>query len=93
MRSLRPNILAIWTVRTPITWVTSKDLLQIGPSLMQRAGYTMVIPYLEWVRAEAIRQAKLAFDDLVNQFNAAQNTPGVEENFGFLDLRTERSSQ
>ena len=31
---------------------------------------------MEWVRAEAIRQSKLAFDDLVNQFNAAQNTPG-----------------
>src|SRR5260370_2063324 len=42
---------------------------------MQRARYT--IPGMD--RAEAIRQTKLAFDDLVNQFNAAQNTSGVEE--------------
>ena len=34
---------------------------------------------MEWLRAEALRQTKLAFDDLVNQFNAAQNTPCVEE--------------
>src|ERR1700737_5435895 len=34
---------------------------------------------MEWLRAEALRQTKLAFDDLVNQFNAAQNTSGVEE--------------
>ena len=33
---------------------------------------------MEWLRAEALRQTKLAFDDLVNQFNAAQNTAGVE---------------
>jgi hypothetical protein len=33
---------------------------------------------MEWLRAEALRQTKLAFDDLVNQFNAAQNTPCVE---------------
>jgi hypothetical protein len=38
-----------------------------------------VIPYLEWVCAEALGQTELAFDELVNQFNAAQNTPGVEE--------------
>jgi hypothetical protein len=31
------------------------------------------------MHVEAIRQTKLAFDDLVNQFNAAQKTPGVEE--------------
>ena len=31
------------------------------------------------VRAEAIRQTKLAFDDLVKQINAAQDTPGVGE--------------
>ena len=34
---------------------------------------------MERLRAEALRQTKLAFDDLVNQFNAAQNTPRVEE--------------
>ena len=34
---------------------------------------------MEWLRAEALRQTKLAFDDLVKQFNAAQNTPCVEE--------------
>ena len=34
---------------------------------------------MEGVRAEALGQTKLAFDDLVNEFNAAQNTPGVEE--------------
>jgi len=34
---------------------------------------------MAWLRAEALRQTKLAFDDLVNQFNAAQNTPCVEE--------------
>src|SRR5208282_5980284 len=34
---------------------------------------------MEWLRAEALGQTKLAFDDLVNEFNAAQNTPGVEE--------------
>ena len=34
---------------------------------------------MEWLRAEALRQTKLTFDDLVNQFNAAQNTPCVEE--------------
>ena len=34
---------------------------------------------MEGVRAEALGQTKLAFDDLVNQFNAAQNTSGVEE--------------
>jgi DnaB-like helicase C terminal domain len=34
---------------------------------------------MEWLRAETLRQTKLAFDDLVNQFNAAQNTPCVEE--------------
>src|ERR1700730_7131369 len=34
---------------------------------------------MEWLRAEALRQTKLAFDDLVNQFNAAENTPCVEE--------------
>jgi hypothetical protein len=38
-----------------------------------------VIPYLEWVRAEALRYAELAFDDLLSQLYAAQNTPGVEE--------------
>ena len=53
----------------------TRDLLQIGPWLMQRARYT--IPGMAPCRA--IRQTKLAFDDLVNQFNAAQNTPGVEE--------------
>jgi hypothetical protein len=37
------------------------------------------IPYMEGVVAEALGQTELAFDDLVNQFNAAQNTPGVEE--------------
>jgi hypothetical protein len=30
-----------------------------------------VIPYMEGVRAEALGQTKLAFDDLVNEFNAA----------------------
>jgi hypothetical protein len=39
----------------------------------------ILLKRLEWVRAETIRQTKLAFDDLVNQFNAAQNSPGVEE--------------
>src|ERR1700758_3823644 len=34
---------------------------------------------MEGVRAEALGQTKLAFDDLVNEFNAAQNTPGVKE--------------
>ena len=34
---------------------------------------------MEGVRAEALGQTKLAFDDLVNEFDAAQNTPGVEE--------------
>ena len=38
----------------------------------------ILLKRLEWVRAEAIRQTKLVFDDLVNQFNAAQNTAGVE---------------
>jgi hypothetical protein len=37
-----------------------------------------VIPYLEWVRGEAIRRSKLAFDDLVNQFNARRVLAGVE---------------
>jgi hypothetical protein len=46
---------------------------------VHRSRSEHVIPYLKWLRAEAIRQTKLAFDDLVNQFNAAQNTPGVEE--------------
>ena len=34
---------------------------------------------MEGVRAEALGHTKLAFDDLVNEFDAAQNTPGVEE--------------
>jgi hypothetical protein len=38
-----------------------------------------VIPYLEWVCAEALGQTELAFDELVNQFNAAQNTPGLKK--------------
>ena len=37
------------------------------------------VSIMEGVRAEALGQTKLAFDDLVNEFNAAQNTPGVEE--------------
>ena len=47
--------------------------MQIGASLTQRARY------LEWVRAEAIRQTKLAFDDLVNQLYAGQDPPCAEE--------------
>ena len=31
---------------------------------------------MEGVRAEALGQTKLAFDDLVNQFNAAQEEAG-----------------
>ena len=34
---------------------------------------------MEGVRAEALGQTKLAFDDLVNQFNAGQDPPCVEE--------------
>jgi hypothetical protein len=45
----------------------------------QFAHFRVVTPYLEWLRAEAIRQTKLAFDDLVNQFNAGQDPPCVEE--------------
>ena len=37
------------------------------------------MPYLEGVRAEALGQTKLAFDDLVNQLYAGQDPPGVEE--------------
>jgi hypothetical protein len=59
-----------------LRWFFRRDLLQIGPSLMQQARYT--IPGMA-LRAEAIRQTKLAFDDRVNQFNAAQKTAGVEE--------------
>jgi hypothetical protein len=34
---------------------------------------------MEGVRAEALGQTKLAFDDLVNQLYAGQDPPGVEE--------------
>ena len=34
---------------------------------------------MEGVRAEALGQTELAFDDLVNQFNASQDPPCVEE--------------
>src|SRR5260370_24177552 len=34
---------------------------------------------MEGVRAEALGQTKLAFDDLVNQLYADQDPPGVEE--------------
>ena len=33
---------------------------------------------MEWLRAEALRQTKLAFDDLVNQFNARRVVAGVK---------------
>jgi hypothetical protein len=34
---------------------------------------------MEGIRAEALGQTKLAFDDLVNQLYASQDPPGVEE--------------
>ena len=34
---------------------------------------------MEGVRAEALGQTKLAFDDLLNQLYAGQDPPGVEE--------------
>jgi hypothetical protein len=40
------------------------------------------MPYLEGVRAEALWQTKLAFDDLVSQLCAGQDPPGVALPFG-----------
>ena len=39
----------------------------------------MITLSVEGVRAEALGQTKLAFDDLVNEFNAAQNTPALKK--------------